>query len=137
MPEGAQCEAPAEVRPRPAQRAERGGGGVARAADLRHPDIPAEECFWRGHGELELQSVEDRSFHREDLVAMVRVVRDVHELVHTRRVYLLELGGEQHARHADELKLAPSNRNVPEEAVYVVDRQVQRFRFETVLLRNL
>jgi hypothetical protein len=67
----------------------------------------------------------------------VRAVGDVDELVDGERVDLLELAREQHARDPDELQARALHGRAREEAVRVVDAEVQRLAREVILLRHL
>ena len=89
------------------------------------------------HHKSILRYLHDEVLHPEHLALGVRVVGDVDELRHVRRVDLLELAGDEHGGGADELQLGPLHRHQGEEAVDEVDRQVQRLRLQLVLLGHL
>lgn len=66
---------------------------------------------------LEVQGIEHLRLHGQDLLARVRLVRDVHEVPHFRRVDLLVLGRQQHRRDAHQLQLLPHHHLALQEAV--------------------
>ena len=68
---------------------------------------------------------------------LVRVVRDVDELIDRRRVDLLVLCRDEHAGDPHELQFAPVDGHLREKAVNVVDGQIERLGLEPVLLGNL
>ena len=57
--------------------------------------------------------------------------------VYCRRVDLLVLGSDKHARDPDQLQLTAIHRHVRKEAVNVVDRQIECLRLEPVFFGNL
>mmetsp|Transcript_22915 Transcript_22915/g.54843 ORF Transcript_22915/g.54843 Transcript_22915/m.54843 type:complete len:278 (+) Transcript_22915:282-1115(+) len=116
--------------------AKRLGRSVALASLCRLHEA-VQEALGGGDGQLEVQSVQDDGLHGHDLFPLVRIVRDVDKLVDGRWMNFLVFGGNQHASDAHELQLAAGDWYVREEAVDVVDGQVQRLRDESVLLRHL
>ena len=100
-------------------------------------EIPDEEGVSTGDGDLVLQGLEDLLFHVDDLVTGVGTVADVDQIAQFRGVDLLVLGGDEEARHADELELGPFHLLPLEVAVDEVDRQVERLRHELELEMDL
>jgi len=106
-------------------------------ARLGRLQIAVEEALGGGNRELKVESVEDHGLHGHDLVPLVRIVGDVDKLVDRGRVDLLVFRRDEHARDADQLQLAAGHWDDREEAINVVDGQVQRLGHEPVLLRHL
>ena len=100
-------------------------------------EIPDEEGVSAGDGDLVLQGLEDLLLHVDDLVAGVGTVADVDQIAKFRGVDLLVLGGDEEARHADELELGPFHLLPLEVAIDEVHREVERLRHELELEMDL
>ena len=73
--------------------------GLAQLTHLRQKHIGG------GCGEIEAEHLEHEVLHPEDLLLVVRVVRDVDELPHVGRVDLLVFAGDEHRGSPDQLQL--------------------------------
>ena len=59
---------------------------------LRRPEERCDEGFGRDDSQFKVEAVQNHGFHAQDLVALVRVVGHVDELIDRRRKGLLVLG---------------------------------------------
>ena len=84
--------------------------GVAHLTHLRQKHVGG------GAGQVEAEDLEDEVLHAQHLPLVVRVVSDVDELPHVRRVNLLVLARDEHGRRAHQLKLRPLHRHVGQES---------------------
>ena len=100
-------------------------------------EVSDEEGVSAGDGDLVLQSLENLLLHVDDLVAGVGTVADVDQIAQFRGVDLLVLGGDEKARHADELELGSFHLLSLEVSVDEVDREVERLRHELELEMDL
>ena len=100
-------------------------------------EVSDEEGVSAGDGDLVLQSLENLLLHVDDLVAGVGTVADVDQIAQFRGVDLLVLGGDEKARHADELELGSFYLLPLEVSVDEVDREVKRLRHELELEMDL
>ena len=64
------------------------------------------------------------------VLTIVRTIANVHQVAKFRRIDLFVLGGDQEARHSDQLQLGPGNFHAFEAPVNEVDGQVQCLRDE-------
>ena len=87
-----------------------------------------EELQRSRHRHLELEGVEHHRLHLQDLPTRISAVGDVDEVADLREVDLLVLGGEEHARDADELEALARDHLLLEKAIDEVDREVERLR---------
>ena len=77
--------------------------------------------------QVKVQSSDDSQLHLSDLSVGVGVVSDVDKVGTCWGVNLLDLGGEEHGGHTDQLQLRPGDRQTldGEEAVHNGDRAEQ------------
>ena len=88
---------------------------------------PPEKVEGDGLAEIEAESTNDLQLHLPDLGLGVGVVGDVDKVGTCWGVDLLDLGGEEHGGHTDQLQLRPGDRQTldGEEAVHNGDRAEQ------------
>lgn len=85
----------------------------------------AKEGHWTRELHLPLELTEHEALSLEDLIGTVGIIDHVDNLWNSWRVDLLNLGSEQDGSGTDELKLAEGDNLAGEEAVDVVDAQIQ------------
>ena len=108
-----------------------------RGEDARHLAEALEEDVRVRRRQLEVELREHGALGREDLLARVRLVRDVHKVAALGRVDLLVLRRDEHRRDPDELQLVPLHRLLLEVAVDQVDGEVHRLGAQLELVVHL
>mmetsp|Transcript_135473 Transcript_135473/g.289740 ORF Transcript_135473/g.289740 Transcript_135473/m.289740 type:complete len:232 (+) Transcript_135473:371-1066(+) len=98
---------------------------------------PIQEVRGGWHNDVETQGRQHRALHEQDVIPRVSVISDVDEVVHLRRVDLLELRSNEHRGHTHELKALPHHRHLREIAVDEVDREEEGLGPQLVLHVNL
>lgn len=88
---------------------------------------PPQEAHWSRPAKFELQHAEHETFRLENLVASVAAINHVYNLLHGRAIDLFVLGGDEYCSGADQLQLSQGDDLARQEAVDVVDTEIERF----------
>lgn len=114
------------------------------ASEVELPQLQAghlgealEEAEGGGRADVEVQLGEQLVLLLEDLLLVVGLVRDVHEVPHFWRVNLLVLGGDQHRSHAHQLQLSAVDHLLLKVPVDEVDGEEERLWQQLELMVHL
>mmetsp|Transcript_2532 Transcript_2532/g.5269 ORF Transcript_2532/g.5269 Transcript_2532/m.5269 type:complete len:458 (-) Transcript_2532:114-1487(-) len=99
--------------------------------------VTCKEVERGGHSQVEPETVQDLLLHVQDLLAVVSLVRDVHEVADLRGPDLLILCCKKHGRYANELQILAADRVLGEETINQVGGQEERLGHKLELKVNL
>ena len=88
---------------------------------------PPQEAHWSRPAEFKLQHAEHETFGLEDLVDSVAPINHVYNFLHGRAVNLFVLGGDEYCSCTNQLQLSQGDDLARQEAIDVIDTEIERF----------